>query len=63
MFVFFSIENDCGDSSDEQNCHGTSITMLNQNQLLSFFLVERTCDPLTQFSCPHTSGRCIPNCK
>ncbi|CAF4528652.1 unnamed protein product, partial [Rotaria sp. Silwood2] len=36
-------ENDCGDSSDEQNCQ------------------ERTCDPLTQFACPHTPGKCIPN--
>ncbi|CAF4383595.1 unnamed protein product, partial [Adineta steineri] len=35
-------QNDCGDSSDEQNCH------------------ERTCDPLTQFTCPHTPGMCIP---
>ncbi|CAF4205802.1 unnamed protein product, partial [Rotaria sp. Silwood2] len=22
---------------------------------------ERTCDPLTQFACPHTLGKCIPN--
>ncbi|CAF4422918.1 unnamed protein product, partial [Adineta steineri] len=21
---------------------------------------ERTCDPLTQFTCPHTPGMCIP---
>jgi len=31
-----------------------------KREMLDFFL-ERTCDPLTQFTCPHTPGKCIPN--
>jgi hypothetical protein len=43
------------------------IVMVNININISFFLykkfefLERICDPLTQFTCPHTPGKCIPN--
>ncbi len=62
IFVFFCIiENDCGDSSDEQNCQGEyQFQKVIEIEIFDLFL-ERTCDPLTQFTCPHTTGRCIPN--
>jgi hypothetical protein len=37
-----------------------NLTVL-KKKIRIFFVLERTCDPLTQFTCPHTPGKCIPN--
>jgi len=62
LIIYFYIENDCGDSSDEQNCHGEyKYKYFFFFYIKKFEFLERICDPLTQFTCPHTPGKCIPN--
>jgi hypothetical protein len=47
----------------------SKIVKVNESSSLSGSLIEneyllllaRTCDPLTQFACPHVPGKCIPN--